>query len=85
VGRERGRPLSRKAIWGVAAVAAAALVVVLVRNPFSDTPSGPAISGALFGAFVQPGPSTGPDRRAAVTSFESSIGRSLAVERIYYR
>jgi hypothetical protein len=79
--------MTRRSTWAAAAVGAAAvlLVVVLVVNPFSGSPAGPGTSGALFGAFVQPGSRTGPDRRAAVTSFEPLIGRPLAMERVFYR
>jgi hypothetical protein len=79
--------MTRRSIWAAGAVVAAVvlLVIVLVLNPFSSAPAGSGTSGALFGAFVQPGPRTGADRRAAVTSFESLIGRPLAMERVYYR
>jgi len=40
--------------------AVALLIIVLVLNPFSGTPAGSGTSGAVFGAFVQPGPRTGP-------------------------
>jgi len=78
--------VSRKVIWGLAAATAVViLVAVLVWDPLLSTSPGSGTSGALLGAFVQPGPSTGPDRRAAVTSLESLIGRPLAMERVYYR
>jgi plastocyanin len=41
-------------------------------------------SGALFGAHVQPDAHTGPDRRSALESFETLVGRTMAIERIYY-
>jgi len=34
----------------------------------------------LFGAYVQPGSHTGPDRRSALTSFESLVARKMAME-----
>jgi len=79
--------MTSRSVWAAVAVLVVVvlLVIVLVLNPFSGTPAGSGTSGALFGAFVQPGPRTGPDRRAAVTSFESLIGRPLAMERVFYR
>jgi hypothetical protein len=77
--------MSRRAIWGAAAVVAALVLPLLVLDPFDGSPAGSGSSGALFSAFVQPGPQTGPDRRAAVTSFEALIGRPLAMERVFYR
>jgi hypothetical protein len=75
--------MTSRSVWAAAAVVAAVvlLVIVLVLNPFSGTPAGSGTSGALFGAFVQPGPRTGSDRRAAVSSFGSLIGPPLAMER----
>jgi hypothetical protein len=71
---------------GLIAVAAAFLLLMGVPVVCSAVgPPAPEGAGALFGAFVQPGPTTGPDRRAAVTSFESLIGRPIAMERIYYQ
>src|SRR5262245_52570742 len=74
--------MSRRSIWGAGAVVATAVLLVLMLDPFWG---GSSTGGALFGAFVQPGPTTGPDRQAAVTSFESLIDRPLAMERVFYR
>ena len=62
---------------GLLAVATAFVLVIGALVVRSAVGSGNASSsGALFGAFVQPGPTTGPDRQAAVSSFESLIGRA---------
>jgi hypothetical protein len=53
--------MSRRWMGLVAVGAASALLigVALVRSAVVPAPAG---SGGLFGAFVQPGPTTGPDR-----------------------
>jgi len=40
--------------------------------------------GALFGAFTTGEPGGGADRQSRIESFESTVGRKLAVERVYY-
>ena len=62
------------------------LSVSILGVPSAGSAQAPVLptSGALFGAYVQPGPHTGPDRRAAVTSFETLVGRQMAIERVYY-
>jgi len=63
---------------------AVALTIVVAPSASRAQPSIFPTSGALFGAFVQPGSHTGPDRRSALTSFESLVGRDIAIERVYY-
>ncbi len=73
---------------GVVARSLAVGVLLLVLSATAcdgAAPTTPTTAGALFGAFVQPGPTTGADRRSAVTALETSIGRPLAMERVYYR
>ena len=72
--------LAGRSLAGVA-LSLALLVPTACDRAAPATPT----AGALFGAFVQPGPTTGPDRRSAVTALEASIGRPLAMERVYYR
>ena len=83
---DRGRIPRR---WGRIGRAAAGLAVVLsvFISPSAGSAQSPSLptSGALFGAFVQTGTHTGPDRRSALTSFESLVGRQMAIERVYYQ
>jgi plastocyanin len=60
--------------------------VSILGVPSAGSAQAPALptSGALFGAYVQPGSHTGPDRRSALTSFETLVGRQMAIERVYY-
>jgi plastocyanin len=37
----------------------------------------------MWGAFVPPDPHNGPDRRTALTDFETLVGRPVALERVY--
>jgi plastocyanin len=67
---------------GLVVVAAAA--VPSVPEPAGAAPPALPTTGALFGAYVQPGAHTGPDRRSALESFESLVGRPMALERVYY-
>jgi hypothetical protein len=62
---------------------AGSLAVCMTASPAS--PVALPTSGTLFGAFVQPGPQTGPDRRSALESFEALVGRKMAMERVYYQ
>jgi plastocyanin len=67
-------------------LAAVAIASTILAAP-SASSAGTSIlptSGALFGAYVQPGSHTGPDRRSALASFESQIGREISIERVYY-
>jgi plastocyanin len=41
-------------------------------------------NGAYFGAYVPPDPHNGPDRRTALTNYETMVGRQMAIERVYY-
>ncbi len=41
-------------------------------------------SGAWFGAYIQIHERTGPDRRSAWLNDESKLGRTLALDRVYY-
>ena len=67
------------------AVALAAWSPATARSiPQHATGPGVPQSGAWFGAFVGLGDHTGWDRRTAVTGFEAAIGRTLALERVYY-
>ena len=73
---------------GIVGRSLAGVVAIALLSPTAcdrAAPATPTASGALFGAFVQPGPTTGADRRSAVTALEDSIGRPLAMERVYYR
>ena len=63
---------------------ALAIAIVATPTPTGAQPVALPTSGALFGAYVQPGSHTGPDRRSALTSFESLVGRKMAMERVYY-
>ena len=65
------------------ALALALSIVVIPSTGSAQAPLLPT-SGALFGAYVQPGSHTGPDRRSALTSFETLVGRKMAIERVYY-
>src|SRR3954452_9092392 len=76
--------MSRRGMGLIAVAAASVLFIGAALLRFVVAPGGSGSSGALFGAFVQPGPTTGADRRAAVTSFESLIGRPIAMERVFY-
>jgi plastocyanin len=81
--RRRGASAARRVGRAVAGVAVA-LTIVVAPSASRAQPSIFPTSGALFGAFVQPGSHTGPDRRSALTSFESLVGRDIAIERVYY-
>ncbi|MFL5791243.1 MAG: hypothetical protein ACJ76A_07025, partial [Actinomycetota bacterium] len=81
--RRRGASAARRVGRAVAGVAVA-LTIVVAPSASRAQPSIFPTSGALFGAFVQPGSHTGPDRRSALTSFESLVGREIAIERVYY-
>ena len=72
---------------GIVGRSLAGVVAIALLSPTACDRAAPATptAGALFGAFVQPGPTTGADRRSAVTALEDSIGRPLAMERVYYR
>ncbi len=63
-----------------------ALALSILGAPSAGIARAPSLptSGALFGAYVQPGSHTGPDRRSALTSFETLVGRQMAIERVYY-
>jgi hypothetical protein len=63
-------------------LALALSIVVIPSTGSARAPSLPT-SGALFGAYVQPGSHTGPDRRSAMTSFETLVGRQMSIERVY--
>ena len=63
---------------------ALAVAIVAVPAPSIAQPVSLPTSGALFGAYVQPGSHTGPDRRSALESFESQVGRKMSLERVYY-
>jgi plastocyanin len=41
-------------------------------------------TGVLWGAYVPPDAHNGPDRRTALTNYETLVGRPLALERVYY-
>src|SRR4051812_13494314 len=81
--RRRGASAARRVGRAVAGVAVA-LTIVVAPSASNAQPSIFPTSGALFGAYVQPGTHTAPDRRSALTSFETLVGRQMAVERVYY-
>jgi plastocyanin len=73
-----------RAALRVAIGIALVLPVLALPEPAHATPSIFPASGALFGAHVQPDAHTGPDRRSALESFETLVGREMAIERVYY-
>src|SRR2546426_10224724 len=60
------------------------LGIVITSTSSKAGPATLPASGALFGAFVQPGLHTGPDRRSALESFETLVGHKMTMERVYY-
>src|SRR5436309_3884372 len=73
----------RSILWVLVGIALSLGIII----PATSSNAGPATlpaSGELFGAFVQPGSHTGPDRRSALESFETLVGRKMAMERVYY-
>jgi plastocyanin len=57
------------------------------RHLAGSSYAGPVIlpdNGVMWGAFVPPDAHNGPDRRTALTDFETLVGRPLALERVYY-
>jgi plastocyanin len=68
----------------LAVLVCTAAVVSAAASTLRATPIAFPSSGTLFGAYVQPGSQTGPDRRSALESFETLIGRKMAIERVYY-
>ena len=79
----RGIPPCRVAV-GVVVGIALAMPCLTLPTPAQAASSIFPTSGALFGARVQPDPRTGPDRRSALESFETLVGRKMAIERVYY-
>jgi hypothetical protein len=63
---------------------ALSVAIVAVPAPSIAQPVSLPTSGTLFGAYVQPGSHTGPDRRSALEAFESQVGRTMSLERVYY-
>jgi plastocyanin len=65
---------------------AAALPAPNGVGPWKLSTSGPRLptSGAMFGAFVAMGSHTGPNEDAAFSAVEDQVGRTLALQRVYY-